>query len=270
VADSGAELDITKGFPPLQLNDEAPAGLYPSIIVGLAADGSIAASRCAYSHLPERDDADWQNAGTATMNEAILTTVYSEAMPQILTCPAQQSVSQPGRFRLVDPYAGHSWSLAYNDFLISHDHSHYIYINATDPAKVYVEAAPLGINSDGEAMLYSQAGNYVDKGQSSQTLQQGLFGRLIEDDGELIISMPDGSLMFAESKYDNGAYHNAGKDFLVVINPSLDAAETIESDLDGHSPTEYYNLQGIRMSHPRPGQLVIERRGGNVTKRIVK
>ncbi len=271
VAANGAEFDLAKGYMTYVPGENAPTGLYTTIVVGLAEDGSIAASRCAYSHLGERDGADWTSAGTATMNEGILTTVYETATPQLLTCAAEQSVSQPGRYRLVNPYAGHTWAQSYDDFVITgHGHDHYIYINATDPAKVYVEAAPLGINTDGDAMLYSQAALYVERGQSATAVQQGLFGKLVVDDGETIITMPDGSLLFAESKYDSGAYHNVGKDFIVVINPEQVGIEEAGAAADAYAPAEYFNLQGMRVAHPRPGQLVIERRGGEVRKTIVK
>lgn len=269
VAQYGSVIDKDKGFVTLELRDDAPKGVYTTIAVGLDADGGIVASRCAYSHVLDDNDADWESCGSATLVEAILTTVYETAPQVILNCAAEQSVSQPGRYRLVNPYAGHTWSLAYDDFLINHEHNHYIYINATDPYKVYVEAAPLGINSDGEAMLYSLAGHYVDSNDIATAEQNGCFGRLIEDDGELIISMPDGGLMFAEANYDHGAYHQVGSNFMAVITPATDAIEQVGTD-SSDAPAEYYNLQGIRVAHPRAGELVIERRGGKVTKRIIR
>ncbi len=270
VAERGQEIDPSTGFTTLTFNDNAPVGIYTTIAVGLRADGSIAGSRCAYSHVLEKNDADWSAAGTATFNEGILTTVYSEVTPQVLTCQAEQSISTPGRYRLVNPYAGHSWMQAYDDLAVNHDHNHYIYINAVNPSSVYIEAAPLGMNTDGETSLYSLAGYYTDAGQSSTALNQGLFGKLVKEDGELIFTMPDGSLMFAEKNYDYGTYYNVGQDFIVVIKDGTDAIEEAGIEEEAGAPAEYYNLQGIRIAHPRPGQLVIERRGGKTTKTIVK
>lgn len=271
VALQGADFDLAKGYMAYAPGDNAPTGLYSTIAVALSADNAIVGSRCVYSHLGERDNSDWAPAGTARMNEAILTTVYETATPQILTCETEQSVSQPGRYRLKNPYAGHAFAQSYDDFVINHEHDHYIYINATDPAKVYIEASPLGINSEGEAMIYSQAGLYVDRGQSATAAQNGLFGRLAEEEGETIITMPDGSLMFAEKEYDNGEYHfNIGQDFIVVISPGQGAVEEIDATGETYAPAEYFNLQGIRVANPRAGELVIERRGSKVTKTIIK
>lgn len=269
VADRGPTFDLTQGYTTFKLENDAPFGIYTTIVVGLDADGNIAAARNAYSHVMEHNDADWHAAGTAEFPEAILTTVYTEAIPQLLTCEVEESQSQPGRYRLVNPYAGHNWAQAYDDFIINHEHNHYIYINACNPAQVYVEAAPLGINTDGEAMLYSLGALYTDSDNADYAQQQGYFGKLTEDDGEIIITMPDGSLMFAESKYEHGAYYNAGQDFIVVIKPAQGGVEAIDTDRSD-AAAEYFNLQGIRVANPRAGELVIERRGSKVTKTIIK
>ncbi len=270
VIERGETFDLAKGYTTLVLGADAPFGIYTTIVVGLDEGGNVAASRCAYSHIMEHNDADWRATGTAEFPDAILTTVYQEAVPQLLTCEVEESVSQPGRYRLVNPYAGHSWAQAYDDFVINHEHNHYIYINACNPTQVYVEAAPLGINTDGEAMLYSLAGLYAESGQAAYAQQQGYFGKLTEEEGEKIISMPDGSLMFAESKYEHGTYFNVGQDFLVVVKPGQGAVEEIEATGEAYAPAEYFNLQGIRVANPRAGELVIERRGSKVTKTIIK
>lgn len=55
---------------------------------------------------------------------------------------------------------------------------------------------------------------------------------------------------------------------------TLDAQNGVENitvdTLDANAPVEYYNLNGVRISNPTPGTLVIRRQGNNVTKVIVK
>ena len=41
-----------------------------------------------------------------------------------------------------------------------------------------------------------------------------------------------------------------------------------ENLADDKSPIEYYSIQGVKVAEPQKGQLVIERKGGKVTKRI--
>lgn len=43
----------------------------------------------------------------------------------------------------------------------------------------------------------------------------------------------------------------------------MTAIETVEADL---SDAEYFNLQGIRVTNPVPGQFYLVRRNGTVTK----
>ena len=43
------------------------------------------------------------------------------------------------------------------------------------------------------------------------------------------------------------------------------AVEDIEAD---NGPVEYFNLMGIKITEPQPGEIVIERRGSKVSKKI--
>ena len=38
------------------------------------------------------------------------------------------------------------------------------------------------------------------------------------------------------------------------------------ADGSADTPAEYYNLQGVRVAHPEPGQLYIMRRGSTAVK----
>lgn len=51
------------------------------------------------------------------------------------------------------------------------------------------------------------------------------------------------------------------------VNSGIDS---IETDPDTASPIEYYTPLGQRITHPAPGQLVIERQGSRVTRRIFR
>lgn len=47
--------------------------------------------------------------------------------------------------------------------------------------------------------------------------------------------------------------------------------ETISSEMNNaDAPVEYFNLQGLRINNPAPGQIVIRRQGTTVTKIMVK
>ena len=57
-----------------------------------------------------------------------------------------------------------------------------------------------------------------------------------------------------------------GTPFVVKFDSGVDTVDGVDFDAE----PEYYNLQGVRVTEPAKGELVIERRGGKVTKRIVR
>ena len=56
--------------------------------------------------------------------------------------------------------------------------------------------------------------------------------------------------------------------FLTVDATAKTATATVSNDTD--APAEYFNLQGVRVANPQPGQLVIKRQGATVTKMIAR
>ena len=44
----------------------------------------------------------------------------------------------------------------------------------------------------------------------------------------------------------------------------------VTDSADENAPVEYYNLQGIRLSEPVAGQIVIRRQGSKVSKIVVR
>lgn len=55
-----------------------------------------------------------------------------------------------------------------------------------------------------------------------------------------------------------------------VAKSAGSAVDAIAPDNDSDAATEIYNLQGIRIDNPQPGQLIIKRRGTTATKTIVR
>lgn len=67
-----------------------------------------------------------------------------------------------------------------------------------------------------------------------------------------------------------GNYSEESKTVTVTIDPA--GVDDIIADGDNSLNTApvYYNLQGVRIAHPAPGQIVIERRGNTTRKLIVR
>ena len=58
--------------------------------------------------------------------------------------------------------------------------------------------------------------------------------------------------------------------YVVIGTSGLSAVEGIEGAAEADAPTEYFNLQGIRISRPEPGQTVVVRKGNKTYKTIAR
>ena len=56
----------------------------------------------------------------------------------------------------------------------------------------------------------------------------------------------------------------------IVLKSNMDKIDNISVNGNNSSTPEYYNLQGMRVSNPAAGQLLIKRQGNTVTKVLVK
>ena len=54
----------------------------------------------------------------------------------------------------------------------------------------------------------------------------------------------------------------------ITVNALLEKSGVGENLVDSNAAPEYYTIQGVRVAEPQKGQLVIERKGAKVTKRI--
>lgn len=57
---------------------------------------------------------------------------------------------------------------------------------------------------------------------------------------------------------------------LSVPSTQSGIADVVVDEVDENAPVEYYNLQGIRINEPTPGQIVIRRQGNKATKIVVR
>lgn len=69
--------------------------------------------------------------------------------------------------------------------------------------------------------------------------------------------------------YANGRGEiQSAKSFYVRFTGDLSGVENITTDNDDNAPAEYYNLQGMRIDNPAPGQMLIRRCGNKISKII--
>ena len=166
--------------------------------------------------------------GYAMYTDDFFTTFWSV---QNLTWPTllEERADRPGYFRMVNTY--HE-GFGYNDPGDWDDTTdHYIFIDATNPDKVYIpELCYIGVNwGYGDIGFYSIAGLRLAQGRPSDA--EDYYGTYKNG----AITFPESSLLIGMSEYnDFGLYQaNTNSAFKLVIDPSLDLYQVdIEEDYD--------------------------------------
>lgn len=239
-------------------------GMYSFLIVGLDAADNIVAHTWANFYV-ELDDADnWEDCGSATLTEGMLCEFFSDVNPEDLTCKLQRHKTTANYFRLVNPFAGHSYL---GGFAENHDgHNHYIYINDSGIGEYYFEASPVGLNIPGygQVAIWGWAERYAQNGLYKEAHENGLFGTRQND----VITLPDGYQLMGFSAYNGGQLMSAGtgvKIRLDITNSGIDSAVSA----DDAANAEYFNLQGVRVDKPSAG-LYIRRCGTRTDKVFVR
>ncbi len=230
-------------------------------------------------HINLKYDPDWTELGTGYFTDGFISKFLESDMQknmgitlpeEAFTYPVgiEESTVTPGRYRLVNPYGATSpyWDLNFSVVKINKKETHYLYIDATDPERVHIEYSECGFYYGNEPLvLYSEAHDWLAEDYAADDIPEYLWGKL--DNG--IITFASGSeknnLLAAKIMTSPAAI--SGRALSVRLPGAEAGAANIESDMTD-VPTEYYNLQGIRIDRPETG-IYIRRQGQNVTKVIV-
>lgn len=228
-------------------------------------DNRVVSIRNIYA-MPD-DISDWKSLGKGTFVEDAVMGLGGDWDVTRLPVEVQEHVAKPGLYRIVDPYKGlpEKW----NDFTYTHSgHSHYLYFDATKPNIVVLGAAPTGVSHEAqlkEAYLTSKAYEAKRAGQ--------LQPQWIADAGKLAdnkITFPVGSIGIRLPEYTS----TLGQDLIYWVNnngqfaleiPDNSGVDSIENDND-FTAVRWFNLQGVEISEPAEGQIVIEMRGNRSNK----
>lgn len=147
---------------------------------------------------------------------------------------------------------------------------HDIVFDISDPNFVRVELAeaytsPEGVMGNGVQTVWVQgrADYLVAAGRTPEVITQNELNATFDG---TTLTVPQAVLGFSSNPLQCGETWNAGA-FATRLELKQSAVETILTDdtmqLDSTSAPEFFNLQGIRVSHPESGNLYIERSGHN-------
>lgn len=255
-----------------------PAGCGPRqkvYIIGCSYDknGVERGRHTNFCYIPDTST-DWERLpAQADFTDDIVSNLFSDIDLGTYTVDVERSTTRPGLFRLVNPYLGtpHNTIDGYHGA-----HSHYIYVDATDPDCVVLEESPIGMGTidDGHITVTSQAYRALAGGATINEVKQSGKGGVMRDN---IITFPEPTAIVA-------AFHSDGAAHWYYVNYTRDNAGNITegrmridlrkalagiSDITADSrPAIYYNLQGMRIARPVEGQTYIVRRGTATTKEI--
>lgn len=245
--------------------------IYTTFAIGVGENDEILSYAVEYTYAAPTNDADYYTLdGKAQMVDNIIAGYLTNWTNETLVCEVQANRNKPGVYRLVSPYtkSQRAWKYASQNQMNCPDHDHYIIIDATDPNKVVLEESPLGVDLDaGQMRVNSLAYNYIKAGQ---TPLPSYYGKM--DMNTRTVTFPASQIVVSEKNYNDGAWYytnKAGKLSIKVPQQQQDAVDGIVVDGE-NAPAEYFNLQGVRVANPTPGQIMIVRRGDNVTKELIK
>lgn len=220
----------------------------------------------------------WTTVGTAVMTEVFVSGCYDELPHAEIECQLQEKDDKAGVYRLVNPYS--TWENPDADaFTYDSSRPRFLVIHAENASYVWFEPFVTGVSAKEGGMITGQC--YASDFIGSLSLEQAIstvpdfFGSYEEN----VFSFAEASAEYKgrdlptvftrfAATPNNITRCNAANDFKVVFKLDSDGAQLPEADFDGEA--EYYNLQGLRLKEPTPGQPVIVRQGNHAFKAILR
>ncbi len=212
---------------------------------------------------------------TAQFTDGWMAPYFSLTTDAQRTWEVEVRMEQDGsNLRVINPYGSAGFKLAAGESNATTE-PHDIVFDISDPDFVRVElgeayTSPEGVlgNRVQTVWVQGRADYLVAAGRTPEVITQNELNATF--DGTTLI-VPQAVLGFSSNPLQCGETWNAGA-FATRVELRQSAIGAICTDdsqqTDGTTTSEYFNLQGIQVSHPESGNLYIERRGHNA--RILK
>lgn len=217
----------------------------------------------------------WKSWGNCTYTESIICDCdvqFSGLDSDTYEVELQESVDNPGYYRLVDPYGlSYKYSSA-NTYDMSH--KYYMEIDATDRSAVSIKRMDKGCGLNlgyGIMEIWSKADRELtDRGKSKYEVRQmGYFGRMQEG----VITFPVESILIRFSDYrDDWYWGNQSGNFKVVLPQAAIEAGIKDLQADGSvsdGEKAYYTIDGVRVDASSLNKGVYVVRQNGETKKVV-
>lgn len=182
------------------------SGTYTMVAVGFHEGAAGAEAKCSASLQFTYTTFDPNKGWTVTNPQALWTEPFLSdifGLPQMeLPVVLQQNDENPGLLRIVNPYAALDGLV--NGITVLTDKDYYIYLNADDPSRVWIDESEVGLNVGGygDTYFWSMAGYYnATQDVPFDQMPQQFFG-----------TITDGVLTFDPGEYNaEGDYYEGNQ-----------------------------------------------------------
>lgn len=216
----------------------------------------------------------WTLLGEATFTDNLLAPSFNKTVAPY-SVNVYKSNETEGLYKVENPWKGLYGAFGFNS--TSPD----IELDASQPDNVLLDLTSTGINggSDGVYYIFSYSAYMVIREEDPSTITAderitlATTEEVIDGDTYDILTFefgPNSGLLFAAA---SGLIYYAGDgenvSTIVIKNKKVDGVNDI-SAATAEGPAKYYNLQGVEVTNPAKGSVVIRVQGGNATKVLTK
>ena len=205
------------------INESELPGIYTAYVATFDEEDNCRDIKSSYFFVLDDDNDNWEEAGTATWNESLYSGSYNNWPTQALTMTYEVNKNNPGRLRLVNPYAEATTNKGVSLSAPCEGHNHYIYIDATVSDQVKIEPSVTGGEYDGRGVVMSCGYDLEYIGYSPEEIKEaGYYGTLVDNK----ITFPVKDVLFGEKGYQNGSFLATQVPFEVTLTPKTDVTAT--------------------------------------------
>lgn len=231
-----------------------------------------------YSLTPVYEQGTWKNAGTATITDGWFGPRCGEYAGVPYEVAVERNIDRDGIYRLVNPFTSSAASAmkARVNEGPEPEGDYYLTIDLSNPEIVSIPVQPSGIMVEGLSILIGNYVGYVsetfnwDYATSAEFITNGYNGDYVDkvEDGVITVKCPAYGVpgTFRYEFY----WPNAEEFMPTVINLKNVLSSVNEIDMENASQPEYYTLQGIRVTNPTPGSIVIRKTANKAEKIMIR
>ncbi len=234
--------------------------IYTVSVVGLNANGRKKAEWLTWVSVHNDETEGWKEIGDGTFTDPFLPIFGYCEENHTYTVKVEANDSKPGIYRVADIFKNHPVAAESGKFC-QRDHTHYMYVDVTDPEAVVIKRTNSGLDiGHGMLTLWS----VIDgSGLDAATLTAYGYQLATYDEATRTINFPQTS-MYAGCSLQNYCELMLNWTGGSLVVPEYSGVGAIESDVM-NSAIEYFDLTGNKVTRPGKG-LYIMVKGGKAEK----